>query len=268
MIEMDNPLNNYADCRFFEKTLVINLDRSQKRLINMTNKLSEENVVFERFPAVDGYKTKITRIHDSRELLGDKLRNSSDFFRIGDSYYIDCYPDVESIYKSANFVYTPINLPFSSAGELGVTCSHRSIWSMGLENVLVLEDDLEFYSGFSNNFLSCLNNAPRDYDVIYYFNFAQRSYNSTNDLGKVMPFDGHTWGMQAMGVSKQGAHKLLKFTNPMEKESVDLQLDLQIYSRKKQANVYRSRYIAINSNEIFNQSEISAMGRPWLPHNK
>ena len=96
-----------ADCKVF----VINLDRSKKRLLNISSQLEKLGIPFERFPAVDGNGII------NQELYFNKKR-----------FKLECLHDV---------------VP----GEVGCSLSHIKIWRRIVDSkipfALVLEDDVD-----------------------------------------------------------------------------------------------------------------------------
>lgn len=93
------------------KVFVINLDRSKKRLINISNQLEKLGIPFERFPAVDGNGII------NQEIYFNKKR-----------FKLECLHDV---------------VP----GEVGCSLSHINIWRKIVDSkipfALVLEDDVD-----------------------------------------------------------------------------------------------------------------------------
>ncbi len=127
------------------KAFVINLDRAKDRLKIIEEQFKSHNIKFERFSAIDGYKILITDLESGDTYSGLDLKNHLFEFSKTKKYYIDCGRE-----KEANFIYfLEGNFKFT-AGELGVTCSHRSIivkaMQEKLDRIAIFEDDVKILS--------------------------------------------------------------------------------------------------------------------------
>jgi glycosyl transferase family 25 len=65
-----------------------------------------------------------------------------------------------------------LTLPYPSSAELAGTISHRDVIlkakELGLKNVLVFEDDVEFEDNINEKFNIIKNYIPNDWDMIYF----------------------------------------------------------------------------------------------------
>jgi glycosyl transferase family 25 len=65
-----------------------------------------------------------------------------------------------------------LTLPYPSSSELAGAISHRDVIlkakELGLKNVLVFEDDVEFEGNLNNKFESIKDFIPKDWDMIYF----------------------------------------------------------------------------------------------------
>lgn len=119
-------MNKYVDHIY-----IINMDKDKDRLMTVTNKCNELNIVFERFSGIDPKK------------LLDQEKNK----------YL------------SNF-----NQYFMPYGIVGCAYSHIYIWLDAIKNnyknILILEDDIIFKKEkFYKNFENAYNELPNDYDM-------------------------------------------------------------------------------------------------------
>ncbi|MGU3577272.1 glycosyltransferase family 25 protein [Brucellaceae bacterium C25G] len=173
------------ECSFHMLTLLINLDRSNERLVYMQGLLSNLDIGFERIPAIDG---KIL----SHDVL--KKHQTQD-----------------------NEKHTSILTP----SEIGCFLSHRKAWQRLLDSddnfALVLEDDISV-SADLRLFLSDESWIPANAEIIKveaYLNkkikFGKSPFPIHNDRELYRLMSGHMGGA-AYFISRQKAKQLLKET--------------------------------------------------------
>ncbi len=137
------------------KAFVINLDRAQDRMKAIEDQFKTHNIKFERFNAVDGYKILITDLEKNITYTGLDLKNKLFEFSKMKKYYIDCGREEE-----ANFIFYKLGDYTFTSGELGCTCSHRSIIIKAiqekLDRIVIFEDDVQI---LSDDFSFLMNSA-------------------------------------------------------------------------------------------------------------
>ena len=116
----------------FDRVYVINLEKRVDRLVEITQKLNRLNIDFERVEAVDGYsKENIKVFEDYQKVPYDSHRTHA----------------MEKKYKRKLLI---------SPGAIGVLKSYQKIIvnakKLGLNRILVLEDDAIFIKDFNNKF--------------------------------------------------------------------------------------------------------------------
>ncbi|MDR1560870.1 MAG: glycosyltransferase family 25 protein, partial [Holosporaceae bacterium] len=167
-----------------------------------------------------------------------------------------------------------------SAGEIGVTFSHRAIWQdvikNNYQNAIILEDDVILSKGFGENLIELINNIPNDADITF-LGVGRRkdkspSYPNIDNIFRDFDHvDGNSvvaqiqptnlvYGMFAYITSSRGAEKLLQLTNYC-KYPVD-----DIIFQQGGVNVGSIKaYVAKKKmcSENIENSEIKKMGRSY-----
>jgi glycosyl transferase family 25 len=127
-----DSFQTHAELGFY----VINLKKSDKRLAKMVQTFEAANLNFSRIDAVNG-----------RDLNLLQLRN-------------------EGFYKPA-----PEESRWLNPGEVGAYLSHRKAWKQilkdGVSYGIVLEDDVEFDADFEIRIQELINQAPKNWSIIY-----------------------------------------------------------------------------------------------------
>jgi len=268
-----NDVHCIKDNDLVAPAYVINLDRKPDRWANMSSQLSNMSVSYAREPAVDGYNISITDTKTKSSYLGSELKKKYFSFSARKIYNIACNPNDEFGSNISNsFRYFTSSDRLATAGELGCTCSHRSIWgNVALHNlpyIIVLEDDISFKDKFLENTASAIAAMPADADLLYLHilpideihypsEVSHRYSESDEDVGKIVRFLGNPWGTQAYIVTLSGAKKLLQLTRLLSVHAIDD----AIIKNKGKLNIYTTLRNEIESSMDSSQSEIYQMGR-------
>lgn len=221
-----------------DKVYYINLDRSTDTKERMLKNLTEAALISDsvRFNAYDGKNVIFIDKNTGNKFSGEEYL--SNHLSPQGHFYAYCTNDptnrdfIEVKYQDKNFNG---RLP----GEVGCICSHKKVWQETIlnnyKNVLILEDDINFIPNFPNLFERALDNAPKDYDLLYLNveNFG-KAYKSQvkNEYARIFMnfFDQHiknpfwrqvhknTGSAKAYIVSQEGAKKLLECSNRFYKK--------------------------------------------------
>ena len=152
-----------------DKIYVISLENSIERKKAMQKQLNEAGIEYGIFNATDGYKVKIKNLKTNQEFFGSDIKNGSTKIEKSVMYKITCNPDDE---LPIEFHYLSGLSKGISAGELGVWCSNRMIWSDIDKNkykkVIIFEDDIRFKvedpKQAINDFVT---HVPQIFDIAY-----------------------------------------------------------------------------------------------------
>jgi len=268
-----NDVHCIKDNDLVAPAYVINLDRKPDRWAKMSAQLSGLGVDYQRFSAVEGYNVIITAAVSQHPYRGVDLKSNTFSFSPKKIYNIACNPNDEFGSNISNsFRYFTSSDRLATAGELGCTCSHRSIWdNVALHNlpyIIVLEDDISFKDKFLENTASAIAAMPADADLLYLHilpideihypsEVSHRYSESDEDVGKIVRFLGNPWGTQAYIVTLSGAKKLLQLTRLLSVHAIDD----AIIKNKGKLNIYTTLRNEIESSMDSSQSEIYQMGR-------
>jgi GR25 family glycosyltransferase involved in LPS biosynthesis len=215
----------------YDIVYVINLDRTPERFEKTNEQLCRSGIKCVRFSAVDGYLVKL-----SDQSSGEKIKK----------YFREKRPVLYRVtyggkYKSAEFDLFVKYRRFS-AGEIGVTYSHRAIWvdivKNNRQNAVIFEDDVILSENFKKDLEELIRNIPEDADVTFigvgkradkrlsYPNIDEifRNFDHVpgNDVvAKIQPTN-FLYGTHAYIVSAKGAEKLLKLTDRSEYQVDDI----------------------------------------------
>ncbi|MDR1235920.1 MAG: glycosyltransferase family 25 protein [Holosporaceae bacterium] len=234
------PAENSQKTEAYDIVYVINLDRTPERFEKTNDQLCKSGIKCLRFSAVDGYLVKLSD-QSSGEVIsgkesGEKIKK----------YFREKHPVLYRVtyggkYKSAEFDLFVKYRRFS-AGEIGVTYSHRAIWAdvvkNNRQNVVVFEDDVILSENFKKDLEELIHNIPEDADITFigvgrrpdkrisYPNidniFRNFDHVPGNDVvAKIQPTN-FVYGMYAYIVSAKGAKKLLELTNRSEYQVDDI----------------------------------------------
>ena len=154
-----------------DKTYIINLDSNISRYQMMQKKLEsiKLEVPYDKFNAIDGraitFFNKAThKTFSGKDILEHKIWLKGDFdIRCQGNEDPADYFTIKSLNQESYNRRIP--------GEMGCTCSHAKIWQDIVEgnyqNVLIMEDDLRFIPFFNRILTSAMNNAPKDYELLF-----------------------------------------------------------------------------------------------------
>jgi glycosyl transferase family 25 len=112
-----------------DEVVVINLKKDTQKLESITKQLEKQNIVFERFDAING-KT---------------LDNKDEFTPFCNNF---CSSGLKGCALSHYNVW-------------------KNCITKGYDSIMVLEDDAIFIDNFDEKFQSIYNSIPKDYDIIY-----------------------------------------------------------------------------------------------------
>lgn len=202
--------------KYFDKVFVINLDRSPDRLENISKHLKSKNIIWSRFPAIDGQNISNSDIENEVGFLCRK---------------------------------------FCSKSMIGCALSHKNIWKVALQQnldkVLIMEDDIEFTDNYSQILQDAWKQLPNDWDILllgcgglcnknkysdfseFLFNIIQpfknqKTFNSKNIFIPELPT-----GFYCYAVSKRGCEKLLNIV-----EKINYHIDYQVSKNYDDLNIY------------------------------
>uniref|UniRef100_A0A6C0D8Z2 Glycosyl transferase family 25 domain-containing protein n=1 Tax=viral metagenome TaxID=1070528 RepID=A0A6C0D8Z2_9ZZZZ len=193
-------LNNIVD-----KVYVINLDKDKERLESITNQLTEQNIVFERFSAIDG----------------SKIQNNSQFTEFCNNFCTNGTKGCALSHRSL----------------------HESIINNNYESICIFEDDVIFNKDFNDHLQLLFGSIPSDYDIVYLGNHFYcgdtSTYNQfTTKLFNVKTSEYSTGVLKVAGcggfhgyiISKQGAQKILNSKTNFHIDIDIMQLNLNAYA--------------------------------------
>jgi glycosyl transferase family 25 len=265
-------------CKTYDKVYVINLDRTPERYENVRSQLLANGIADTRFSAVDGYLVRLT-VQSTGQIISGKEALSNLWNSIWDARPLLLHVDYNGTYKTAEFDQSVKDRKIS-AGEIGVTFSHRAIWSEtaknNYKNVVVFEDDVILSEDFRANLAELTKNIPEDADITFisvgrrrdkvcdYPNidniFRDFDHVKGNDVvAKIQPTN-LLFGTWAYIVSAKGAKKLLELTERCESSVDDI-----IFQRGGVNKGTIKAYIAKKKMcvPVPETSEIKKMGRPF-----
>lgn len=166
------------------KIFYINLDRSISRNFSAQHELKINNVIAERFPAVDGSEfcgmveaQKVFHKIDTKKnysLLRKKLISNNQLLKTDH----------------------PLGI-----GEIGIIQSLRKLFQLALEQnydkILVLEDDFKLCPNFNENLEEVMKDAPDDANILYL-----GISNLNRKFGSFQQIDNPTWE-RPLGICSQ-----------------------------------------------------------------
>jgi GR25 family glycosyltransferase involved in LPS biosynthesis len=237
-----------------DKVYVINLDRTPERMLPLKQQLEIIETPFERFSAIDGYKLVLKDIESGEEIKGTDLKRIPSPLTRNHQYKL-LYPDSKI---DVNYYFAPKTFPLT-AGELGVAMSHMSIWHDMLENnyqaVMIFEDDACLRIHFDPKIKKILENAPKDWDMIYLGSQTQPDTKTQKFAGNELLEKVTKGGLilaHAYIISNKAAKK---FYSKHQKLIFPIDEDL----KDPEINVYRTRSELVG--QRYQPSLISDMGR-------
>lgn len=152
-----------------DQIIVVNLDRSPARLERMERLLDELHlpIPYIRSKATDGNNVKFVDVETKQIYTGAEIKAQNILLK--GTYSIICSDEYAGDFKPVKLNWDQI--PGRIIGEVGTICSHKQVWqqiaSGKNQNILVLEDDIEFVDNFYKKLQTRLSYAPQDYDLLY-----------------------------------------------------------------------------------------------------
>lgn len=151
---------------FFDRVVVLNLDRRPDRLNTIARRLDALDIKFQRVSAIDGQSDEIiaayARYADSvTEFPPSKIQSSRE-------YYQACH----SMAEQARFLQGKSKAPaIRSAGAWAYLQGYRAILAAaladGVEKLLVLDDDCKFHKNFKTIFSKAVCELPKSWRTIH-----------------------------------------------------------------------------------------------------
>ncbi|MDR1551499.1 MAG: glycosyltransferase family 25 protein [Holosporaceae bacterium] len=265
------------DVGTYDAIYIITLDRMPHRFEGMERRLKTHNLEPTKFYAVDGYEVVLVNKRTGEIISGKQKMKNVGKYRSNnknDTYHVS----YNGKYKDAEF---DINLQNrTSAGEIGVTFSHRAIWADVVKNcykrVIVFEDDAIPLNKFKKHLLNLLKNIPRDSDITfmsvgfrkdkaYYYPNIEKIFRNFDHVpnnefvAKIQPTN-RLYGMYAYIVGEKGAKKLLEISSNVNYPIDDIVFSQKGINKGKIKGYISKRKICSVS---FENSEITKMGRPF-----
>ena len=210
---------------FIDNIYVINMDKDTDRLNNIYKECNKNNIKFERFTGIDASKLSI---------------------------------------KEKNKYVTQFCQNFCTNSMIGCGISHIKIYEDVIKNnynnVLILEDDVNFINNFNKILNKVLEELPKNYDILYIgsiglankqicydFNLIfklisnknnKQDTNYKNIFCPIFPLGTHGYI-----ISNKGCKKILKMFN-----KVNYHIDFQINYNNKNLNTYASTKKLVHQN--------------------
>jgi len=152
----------------------INLLTSDVRRENATRQLSELNMPFEKFNAIDGTALNFTRIQDNKQFNAKDIKNNKIFFEDGLEYEIK-NQNLNLIYKPNFKQYQKRMNRALRPEEIGCILSHLNVYldiiQKNYEYALIFEDDfvINDIKKFKQELNYISSNLPADCDIFYLY---------------------------------------------------------------------------------------------------
>lgn len=249
-------LDTWSEKPLYDKLFIMNLKRSPDRWAEIAYAFFKEDIKFERFQAVDGYKVKITDPETNKTFRGIDVKRKVYDLSLGKYYKITCNNDI----------LPPVEITLKSdqarlmAGNIGVCCTkvliREEIIKRNYTHTIVLEDDFEFNpKNLIQNINSFISALPA-YDIAYLHNYVKNrnELNSVNSFVLSPNADSMWYGDWAHMLSLSGAQKLnlgYSFAGPSDDYSRKLALkqitkpgvnDFKVYFAKHNFSMHNDWY--------------------------
>ena len=196
----------------YTKLFVMNLNISKDRWEEISNKLNNLGVEFERFPAVYGYNVLITDLDTGISFTGLDVKNKKNHLPKEKDFEVKC----------DNGVNDPITVTLKGdegrlmAGNIGVWCTkiliREEIIKHKYNHTIIMEDD---FSPNTDNFVKNINKfimaLPKNYDMAYlhyYIKDPLKLISTENNLVLTHTKKSEWYGDWAHMISYEGAIKL------------------------------------------------------------
>lgn len=151
---------------FFDRVVVLNLDRRPDRLTTIARRLEALDIRFQRVFAIDGQSDEIIAAYaryaaSVTEFPPSKIQSSLE-------YYQGCY----SMAEQARFLQEKSKVPaIRSAGAWAYLLGYRAILvaavADGVERLLVLDDDCKFHKSLKTIFSKAVSELPKRWRTIH-----------------------------------------------------------------------------------------------------
>ena len=132
-------------------------------------------------------------------------------------------------------------------GEIGCALSHLNIWKKFQKSkdkyLIVVEDDVIFEKNLYQKINKYLENAPKNWDIIYLGGSSIVGYKVNDYFIKPRLYGRGNLGTYAMLINKKGVNNLLKYCNPINQS-----IDHQIKKQFNNINVYYTYPCLIHHN--------------------
>ncbi len=190
---------------------VINLDRTPERFAPLKKQLEHFGLPFTRWSATDGYALEL-KDTQGKVFTGLDLKESKAQLAMNQKYTLKT--------GYGTLTYQPRDF-LLSAGELGTSLSHMSIWNHVAHKeipwAMIFEDDIYLEPLFQEKFSDILLNLPGGWDVVYVSTIPDPKKRTMPVLGnatlrKIGPDNRCTTGAYAYMVSHGGAKKLMAYS--------------------------------------------------------
>lgn len=194
-----------------DQIYLVNMDKDKKRFYGAKKQFDRENILFDRFSAVNGHSLDLAELQ----------RNN--IVRM----------------KKHSFFNHNKNGRSSLMGSIGCALTHRKIWEKVMktnQNTLVFEDDIIIPKNFWGKLNKNLINVPSEWDIVFLGGVRIYGKKESDDLIKAKTTQTNLWnncGTYAYIVNPNSAKKLLNITDPIE-----TYLDIQMNRHYNDLNVY------------------------------
>lgn len=151
---------------FFDRVVVLNLDRRPDRLATITRRLEALDIEFQRVSAIDGQSEDIIAAYARYvasviEFPPSQIQSSREYYQGG-----------HSMAEQARYLQAKSKAPaIRSAGAWAYLLSYRAILASaladGVERLLVLDDDCKFHKNFRSIFSKAASELPKRWRTIH-----------------------------------------------------------------------------------------------------
>ena len=198
----------------YDIAFVISLDRSSKRWDKISSLFNAIGLPYQKFKAIDGYEAQLTNSQTGQIFTGYDIKTKSITMDSEIVYKITCDPKV----PQETFNLTGGGKDVFNAGEIGVLCSHMTLWKLAAKTnynrIVVFEDD---FSAKPDDFIEKLNHFIKDLPISFDLAYIDAWHSKgtkiplANDLKHISYFskDSVWMGMWAYIFSNKFAQKIV-----------------------------------------------------------